>query len=325
MARLRIGLMGLGRHGIRYASHLVARDAQHGELAAVWRRNARRAGRQARQLDVAFVPRWPDLVARQDVDAVVAVVPPGLHLDISRVCAQFGKPLLVEKPLAPSVRDGRRMLVLMGRKGLPFMVAQTLRFADPIRRLKEAIRRRAPLYVLHLAQHLQPRNLEWETLPEHGAGGILHQIGIHVADLARFLSGRQVAAVSCVTRRVHNPCLPDIASARLELDDGAATALFEVSKAGSARCCRIEAVTAGGVLMADYLKGWVSTDGGTTVKETPLNPTVVDALEGFCRAVLKGTAPPVPAEEGLESLAVVEACHRSARAKGRRTAVERRA
>ena len=322
MTRLKVGLLGLGRHGSRYARHLAEGHIKHGELAAVWRRDSAKGARQARELGVPFEPDWAELVARSDVEVVAAVVPPGLHLEVTRLCAEFGKPLIVDKPLAPTVPDGRRMSALMKNKRLPFMVAQTLRFANAIVRLKEAILSHPPLFSLHIAQHLDPRNLEWETRPEHGAGGILHQTGIHAADLVRFLSEREVAAVSCRTRRVHNPRLPDVASATLEMDDGVLIAHFQVSKAGSGRHCWAEAVTSGGVVGADYLRGRLMLrKGSRTWRKVADNPTVLSALEGFCRAVLRNTPVPVPAEEGLRSLMVVEACRKSAEGQGRRVVV----
>lgn len=325
MTRLKVGLIGLGRHGSRYARHLAAGQVKHGELAAVWRRNAKEGTKQAREFGIPFATDWTELVARPDVDVVAAAVVPGLHLEVTQACAQFGKPLILEKPMAPTLAEGRRMSALMKKKGIPFMVAQTLRFADPIRRLKEIIRRQAPLYCLHLAQHLEPRNLEWETRPEHGVGGILHQTGIHVADLARFLSNREVTAVSCRTRRVHNPRLPDVASATLEMDDGMIVAHFQVSKAGTGRHCWAEAVTSKGVVAVDYLRGRLLTgEGSKTWRKITNNPTVAAALEGFCAAVLKDTPLPVPAEEGLRSLMVVDACHKSAVARGRRVTVSRK-
>src|SRR6266571_2651432 len=64
-----IGLIGLGRHGGRYAQHLL--DGITGcHLVAVSRRDRTAGQAFARSAGVVFVPDWREMVERKDIDAI---------------------------------------------------------------------------------------------------------------------------------------------------------------------------------------------------------------------------------------------------------------
>ena len=72
---LGIGLIGLGKHGSRYARHIVE-DLKDAVLVAVCRRNRPEGEALAAASGGAFYDDYHDLVASPRVDAVVVAVPP---------------------------------------------------------------------------------------------------------------------------------------------------------------------------------------------------------------------------------------------------------
>ena len=78
-AELRIGLAGLGIHGIRYANHLLAGDVPGASLAAICRRDERSGREFARSHGVGFAATVEELAERKDVDALVVALTPDLH------------------------------------------------------------------------------------------------------------------------------------------------------------------------------------------------------------------------------------------------------
>jgi predicted dehydrogenase len=56
------------------------------------------------------LPTYRELLTAPDVDAVIIVVPPTAHVDIATAAAAAHRPVLLEKPAAPSVAIGRQML-----------------------------------------------------------------------------------------------------------------------------------------------------------------------------------------------------------------------
>ena len=134
---MKIGLIGAGRHGSRYANHIV-NDFEEMELTALSRRSA--GGReQAREWRAAYFKDYKELVHSDQVEAVIAAVPPVLNPEIAKLCARQNKPLLVEKPLATNSDDGERIVALMREAAVPLTVGQTLRYNPVIRKLREEL------------------------------------------------------------------------------------------------------------------------------------------------------------------------------------------
>jgi predicted dehydrogenase len=318
-----IGLIGLGRHGRRYADHLHDGDIPGARLVAVCRRNLRAGARDAKRYGVALAPSPDALCQREDVDIVVVVVPPGLYPPIVAAAAAAHKPTLLEKPLAADVRGARRILSTMRRARLPAMVAHTLRFDPRVLALRRAVRRLGTVRAALGVHRLEARDLAWETDAAHGPGGILHQTGTHMLDLLRFVTGLEVERLSCRLARVANAKLPDLATIRCELEGGA-LAQVAASKVSAGRSLSLEIVGDRGIARADLIAGRleVSVGGGAKrparrLEQTmPAVPTVPLALHSFLRAVRRNEPPPIPLSDAGRSHALVETALASARRGG---------
>src|SRR5262245_58209728 len=114
--------------------------AQGSELVAVMRRDGTKAadyaGRHA-------VPRWYDdaerLINDPEVDAVYVATPPGSHLEYALRVARASKPCYVEKPMARSYAECRRMIEAFEKAGLGLFVAYYRRMLPRFVRAKELI------------------------------------------------------------------------------------------------------------------------------------------------------------------------------------------
>ncbi|MCS6897727.1 MAG: Gfo/Idh/MocA family oxidoreductase, partial [Nitrospira sp.] len=197
---LGIGLIGAGRHGIRYARHLL-HDLPSASLKAVCRQHPDRTLDLPGASSVTVYGRVESLIADPTVEAVVAVVPPVLTPEICRLAVQAGKPLLIEKPLAVSGAEARAMVSMARQAGVLLMTAQTLRFDAVIQRVygwKERLGRSERLL---LTSHIETK----ETKPAHAQGyggrGALLEFGVHLLDLVRYLTGEEVREVRCTMDR----------------------------------------------------------------------------------------------------------------------------
>jgi len=320
-APIGVGLIGLGRHGRRYADHIHAGDVPGTRLTAIWRRD-REAGAHDAETYGANLSPSPSAVCEDPVvDVVVVVVPPGLYPSIVEAAVAARKPVLLEKPLAADVRAARRMLRAVERAGLPAMVAHTLRFDPRVRALKKEVARLGILRAALGVHRLEARDLAWESQPSHGKGGILHQTGTHMFDLLRYVTGLEVERLSCQLARVANPRLPDIASVRCELVGGA-LAQIAASKVSAGRSLSLEIVGERGIARADLTSGRLEVSTGSRPGRPPRRrertirptPTVPLTLRAFVRAVRRGEPPPVPLADAARSHALVE----TALASGRR-------
>jgi predicted dehydrogenase len=74
------------------------------------------------------------------VRAVAIATPAGTHLEVALAALRAGKHVLVEKPLAASVVDGRRLVDEADRRGLVLMCDHTYCYTPAVRRIRELVR-----------------------------------------------------------------------------------------------------------------------------------------------------------------------------------------
>jgi myo-inositol 2-dehydrogenase/D-chiro-inositol 1-dehydrogenase len=311
---LRFGLAGLGIHGRRYAAHLVAGEIPGATLTAVCRRDEARGRGFAEQHQVAFVGRAADLADHPDVDAVILVLPPDEHPAAAEACLSRGRPVLVEKPLAPDAARARGIVDAVVRSGAFLMVAHTLRFdavVQAILREREAI---GPLVAVAVNQRFEPTDREWIDRPE--PGGLVLNTGVHGFDLLRLLTGLeattvQAQAASKVTRQTE-----DQFSALVRLDPGELLATIDNVRCTHSRSGRIELIGERGQIWGDHIHRTLVRVTGR--ERTDLGPvavrhTVPAALMTFVEALRDGRPSPITARDGLAALEMVDAARRSAR------------
>jgi len=309
---MKIGIIGTGRHGSRYAGHIV-KDVGGMKLVAISRRSE--AGlEQARKWNVRYHADWHDLVHDPQVEAVISVTPPTLNLAIARYCAVLRKPLLVEKPLAADRRSGAEMVALFRDADLPLTVGQTLRYNSIIQALRRNLVDVGRLFSFSASHRLEPSSLPWlEDAATAGAGVILHT-AVHMFDALRFITGLEIRRVRASRYQIHNPNLEDLFAAQVEMADGV-VGTVDSSKVGKGRTGRYEFVGLNGELHGDQVHGRLEFLQGAViepVKHVPLAPTIVPLLNDWLAFLQGKAANPVSGEEGLAALSVCDACLRSA-------------
>ncbi|MEV5876472.1 Gfo/Idh/MocA family oxidoreductase [Streptomyces sp. NPDC052101] len=122
---MRIGLLGTGPWAqAAYAPALAGHPGV--EFAGVWGRRPRAASALAEQYAVAAYDAVDALLA--DVDAVAVALPPSVQAELAVRAARAGRHLLLDKPLAVSVAEGRAVLAAAERAQVASVVFFTARF-----------------------------------------------------------------------------------------------------------------------------------------------------------------------------------------------------
>lgn len=188
---IRVGLIGAGYIGEVHAeawsripkAKLVAVTAKRWENAA---RLARRFGARAHR-------EAESLLA--DVDVADVCVPTFLHERFVVMAALAGKHVLCEKPLALSLSAADRIIEVVERARIKFMVAHVMRFWPEYRVIKALvdegkIGRLLCISVQRVAQ--APTWAQWLHDPER-SGGVALDLMIHDLDFVSWLSGTPIA------------------------------------------------------------------------------------------------------------------------------------
>jgi predicted dehydrogenase len=113
---LRVGIVGAGTISGQYSRSIAQLPTLR--VTAVCDLQAERAAALAAEHDGARAVALPELLAADDVDAVLVLSLPRSHADLARAALAAGKHVYVEKPLALSVAEGRTVLESAAESGL---------------------------------------------------------------------------------------------------------------------------------------------------------------------------------------------------------------
>ncbi|HUG71323.1 MAG TPA: Gfo/Idh/MocA family oxidoreductase [Pirellulaceae bacterium] len=162
---------------------------------------------------------WRKMIAREDIDAVDICVPNNLHKDMAIACAEAGKMILCEKPLAMNVAEGEAMCAAVEKAGVVNTVWYNYRRVPAVTLAKQLIDEGKLGRIFHYrANFLQDWTIA-EDLPQGGAAlwrldaaaagsGVTGDLLAHCIDTAIWLNGN-VTNVTAMTetfvkQRKHN-------------------------------------------------------------------------------------------------------------------------
>lgn len=192
MKTIRWGIIGCG-DVTEVKSGPGFQKADHSSLVAVMRRNGELAADYARRHGV---PKWYDqaeaLIRDPGVDAVYIATPPYAHKAYTLLCAQAGKPVYVEKPMALNYAECQEMLAACRLAGVPLFVAYYRRSLPRFLKVKELLESGAIGEVRGVTMALYmplPDRFDWHYTPEIGGGGKFVDMGCHTLDFLDFVLG----------------------------------------------------------------------------------------------------------------------------------------
>ena len=313
---LKIGIVGTGRHGSRYARH-AARDVDGLELRAICRRNERKGRTLAEELGCAFTTDARKLCTRDDIDAVIFVTVPPLLDELVPLAAAAGKRLLIEKPVARDLDSGYRLLEAIRRCGIYCMAGHTLRFNAVVCAMQARVANLGRVDSLVFSQRFPPQpQLVWLDGPEQSGGGNIVNTGVHCFDLIRFLTGLEPAAVACAGNNTYTKFTEDNFACTITMQNSSALGSVTCARTSQIRNGLIEISGEKGQLIGDHVFNRlveVTTDGARRVDVGEARMTVLETLRRFTADFVDGSPPAIDYQDGLRALAVADACLRSRR------------
>ena len=242
--QVRVGVIGVGVMGADHA-HRLRTSVPHAVVSAVADLDAARvrsvaAAQGARAFDDPFA-----LVADAGVDAVLVASHDGTHAELVRASVAAGKPVLCEKPLAPSLAEVVALLGKLGARGRELVSVGFMRRFDPgYARLRATVRDGelgAPLVV-----HCVSRGVR--SGPGATAESSVTGSSIHDLDVVPWLLGAPVAEAAWLAPRRSSRAagLQDPQLLLLRTADGALTTVETYLNAGYGYDIRCEIVCESG-------------------------------------------------------------------------------
>jgi predicted dehydrogenase len=300
---LRIGVIGVGVMGSNHARVLTGLPGA--ELVAVADPDLKQAEFVARTLGCAAVA---DVNALLDlkIDAVTIAAPTHLHHDIALACMARGVHVLVEKPIASTVEEGRSIIAAARRANATLMVGHVERFNPAVEAIKEAIRGENILSIAITRVGPFP--------PRMSNVGVVIDLAVHDIDLIRWFTDSEIVEVQ-----------PQLSSAVAERED---IALLQFRTASGVlahintnwltpfKARNVIVATRGKYIQADLLTRQVTEcfgfqpDGSYSMRHLSVGHAepLRSELLAFISAVRSWAAAAVTGEEGVASLEIAIRC-----------------
>ncbi len=136
---IRFGLLGCGKIARRHAHLLAGGHVPGACLDAVCDVDAGAAARFAKEFGVQSFTDARAMMQSASVDAVTVLTPSGTHASNVVTLAPFGRPIVVEKPMALTLDDADRAIEACDRHRCKLFVVKQNRFNLPVVKLREAL------------------------------------------------------------------------------------------------------------------------------------------------------------------------------------------
>lgn len=229
MKTIRWGIIGCG-DVTEVKSGPGFQNANNSQLIAVMRRDGKKAKDYALRHNV---PKWYDdaekLINDPDVDAVYIATPPAFHKEYTIKCAQAGKPVYVEKPMARNFQECIDMIEACSSAGVPLFVAYYRRALDRFNKIKELIDsgkigevRFVSVTLYRKPMKIAPnsRTLPWRVIPELAGGGEFLDLASHTLDVLDYILGPIKEARGYAGNQAKLYDAEDIVTASLSFESG---------------------------------------------------------------------------------------------------------
>ena len=318
---VRWGILSTADIGVRKVIPGI-RKAARCEVVAIASRDGEQARAVADQLGIPSAhASYEALLADPGVDAVYIPLPNHMHMNWTIAALRAGKHVLCEKPLAMTADDAQRMVDVAHETGLHLMEAFMYRQHPSwvaAMDLVESGRIGTLTAVQSWFSYYNDDATNIRNIVEYG-GGALFDIGCYTINLSRMVFGGEPLHIQASVRRDRATGVDALVSAILDFDGGIASFTCAIRSESDQR------------VHIYGTKGRISIDipfnippdrptrirltaGGdppvapdTTVLEFPTTDPYTAEVERFVSAVLDGGPTPVPPEDAVANLRVIDA------------------
>ena len=336
MREIGVGVIGCGIRGRHAYEHLLAlhpavrvKAVSHypGSSEALREGQTTDRDRQhAQQFGAEFYGEdYERLLQREDVQIISLMVEPGRAAEFVERAAAAGKHILSDKPMAPAIAEGERIVAAVRRHGVEFLIAFNERYAPPLRGAYQRLASGG------LGQLLTASVTYCVGGPLAGftgsadyrlsfGGGEFANFGCYAAD---FLNWVAAARPVSVFAQMGTFFYEDYRSAGMD-DLGECVVRYANGVIGYLQAGRPWASFPTPLITADLtaergsvrvsgLQNWLEVTAGGYRRAPYGEPAAREMVHDFVEAIIARRPSPITAEDGLASLRIVQAAYQSAR------------
>jgi len=292
---MRVGVIGIGSMG---KNHLRVYSEMNQEIVGISDINIEKGNFLAKKYNTKFFRDYRELL-KKDLDAVSIAVPTTLHKKVALDCMEKGINILIEKPIADTLRNALEIKAKAEKEDLKVMVGHIERFNPAIEKIKE-MRGAGEMgeLVSISAKRVGPYN------PRIRDVGIIIDLGVHDIDIISYLYKDKVEYVYASAGSViHN--FEDHASILLKFRNGHA-GLIETNWLTPFKIRTLTMVGDRGIASIDYLVPSLKLYNEKEEKYIRIEKKepLKSELEHFIECIKKNKEPIVSIEDGKNALKI---------------------
>ena len=340
---VRTALLGYGLAGSAFHAPFLATTAGLELTTVVTRDPERAAAARRRYPGVRILPRAADVWRAADAhDLVVVATPNRTHVPLALEAVAAGLPVVVDKPVAPTAADARRLREAAAERGVPLAVYQNRRWDGDALTLRKLLAEGALGRVHRFESRFERwrphvRADSWREGPDPAdAGGLLLDLGSHLVDQALAFFGPVTGVYAELAALRPGAAVEDDAFVALEHASGVRSHLWASALAGDLgprfrvlgtagayvkhgldvqeAALRAGAVPGGPGWGEEPESAWGRLGVPGDARPVRTEPGAYQEFYAAMRDAVLGRGPvPVPIDEALAALVVLEAARISAR------------
>lgn len=325
-AKIRFGILSTAKIGLTKVIPAMQKG-QRTTVTAIASRDLDKARQAATALNIpSAYGSYEELLADPNIDAIYNPLPNPMHVPWTTKAAEAGKHVLCEKPLSMNVAEAESLLDVRARTGVKICEAFMIRSFPQWLRLRELLDEgrigdlRAISGVFSYF-NVKPENIRNRV--ETGGGGV-YDIGCYLIHASRYAFRQQPSRVVALLDRDPVMGTDRLTSALLDFPAGQAAIICSTQLIPYQRIHfmgtrgRIELEIPVNAPNDKPTKLFIDATGdltgsGITTETFPAGDQYTLQGDAFAKAILEDTEVPVPLEDSIGNMAVIEAIFRSAK------------
>jgi coenzyme F420 hydrogenase subunit beta len=316
--RIPVGLVGVGGWGRQYVDSLQKSDLF--DLRVCFDTNKEILEEVCSSVGCLEVNSLEELLAVDNLQAVVIVTPNFLHYEQCIKAIEQGKHVFVEKPIANTVEEAKKIYQAAKENNVIASVGHNVRRRSEFRMMKKLIETGEIGEVTMVeANNSQPigdgRETSWRLDKDTCPSGPLLQLGIHHIDTLRYLFGEITEVKSYLKNEYFKSGVPDTILSVFSFKSRVLGYLGTNYVSELSFAMRVYG-TKGNLIVEDTTL-YLQKKGKRKKVKTELVNTLEEQIREFGECIINNREPEVGVKEAIENMAVIEAIMESVKKNGK--------
>ncbi|MDR1721705.1 MAG: Gfo/Idh/MocA family oxidoreductase [Methanobrevibacter sp.] len=307
MEKINVGVIGVGAMGHNHAR--VYHRLEEANLVGVSDLNDMLLDKISKKYEVPGYKNYEDMLKIDELQAVSVCVPTTHHHKVVMKAIEYGKDVLVEKPIAFTLKEAEEMISFAEEKGVKLSTGHVERFNPAVQKAKELIENDViGDIVSSSAKRVGP------FPPQIKDVGVAIDLAIHDLDVMRYLFDEDAKHVYATMGSILEKCeYEDHAEIMTNFETGI-VGMLEVNWLTPYKRRELEITGTDGIISLDYIDQTIEVFGKfaqdvNIQHEEPLKEEIIS----FLNSIKTATIPEITGEDGLNALKMVLAANRSSK------------